>query len=391
MRVAFVHDWLTAHTGSERTLEAAASLFPEAPIFALVWDERALAHTSLPQHRVVPSFIQRLPGSRRHYQRYLPLMPLAVEQFDLRGYDVVISSSHCVAKGALTSAEQLHISYVHTPMRYAWDLYQDYLDAPRMRRRPGGLLARLVLHYLRQWDVAAANRVDRFVANSQYVAQRIAKTYRREARVIHPPVDVERFRADRPREDFYVAAGRLVPYKRTQQIVEAFNALGRKLVIIGDGPERAALQRLAKANVSFLGQQPDEVLADHLSRCRGLVFAGQEDFGIVPVEAQAAGAPVVALRRGGVRETVVDGRTGLLYDEPTPAALAAAVRELERRQEGGAGSTAQSSAPGEGLADAAAIRAHAERFGRTRFERELERFVADCWGRFPERSHEYQP
>ena len=283
-RIAFVHDWMFGYAGSERTVDAAMAAWPDAPLFTLAHNPDAIAGTGLAQRAIHNSFLQRMPGIHRRHRWYLPLMPLAVEQFDLRGYDVVVSSNHAVAKGVLTGADQLHISYMHTPIRYAWDLYHEYLAGSGAARGLRGVMMRAVLHYLRLWDVAAANRVDRFVANSHFVARRIRKTYRREAEVIHPPVDVQRFRADRPREDFYLAVGRMVPYKRVELIVEAFKALDRPLVVIGDGPQWRRVAAEAGPHVQLLGEQPDAVVTDYLERCRAMVFAAEEDFGIVPVE-----------------------------------------------------------------------------------------------------------
>ena len=252
-------------------------------------------------------------------------MPLAVEQFDLRSYDIVISSNHAVAKGALTRADQLHVSYTHTPIRYAWDLYLDYLTESGMNLGIRSWLARLVLHYIRMWDSSAANRVDAYLANSSYVARRVEKLYRRPARILHPPVDIGRYRHDLPREEFFVAVSRFVPYKRMDLIVEAFTRMGKPIILIGGGSELKKAQRVAGPNVKLLGHQPDEVVIDHLQKAKAFVFAAEEDFGIAPVEAQAAGCPVIAFGKGGVLETTVcwpeTDATGILFDSQTSEAL----------------------------------------------------------------------
>src|SRR5215217_5951173 len=305
VRVAIVFEWFQRFGGVERVVGEMQRAFPEADLFALVHDSESLAGTPLEGVPVRTSFIQSLPLSKKKYRSYLPLMPLAVEQFDLRGYGLVLSSSHTVAKGVLTRADQLHVSYTHTPVRYAWDLYLDYLSESGLDRGIKGSLARLVLHYLRLWDLSAANRVDAYFANSLYVARRIGKLYRRPARVLYPPVDVERYRPDLPREEFFVVVSRLVPYKRVDLVVKAFARTGRELVVIGDGPDLAKLERDAQPNVKLLGYQPDEVVAGYLQRAKAFILAADEDFGIAPIEAQAAGCPVIAYGRGGALETVI--------------------------------------------------------------------------------------
>jgi len=298
-------------------------------------------------------------------------MPLAFEQFDLSPYDLVISSSHAVAKGVITGPDQLHISYVHSPMRYAWDLQHQYLSEAGLDRGVRSWVTRWLLHRLRQWDVRTANGVDHFVANSEYIARRIWKVYRREATVIYPPVDVDRFVLRGEKEDFYLTASRLVPYKRIGLIVRAFSELmpEKRLIVIGDGPGMDGLRRVAGRNVELLGYQDDEVLCDYMQRARAFVFAAEEDFGIVPVEAQACGTPVVAFGRGGCRETVVDGRTGVLFAEQSERAVADAVARFERIEDD---------------LDPEVIRTNAERFSTARFRREFSAFVDECWRRFSE-------
>jgi glycosyltransferase involved in cell wall biosynthesis len=364
-RIAIIHDWLSTYAGSEKVVEQMLHVFPQADLFAIV-DFLPDADRHMLQGRPVhTSFIQRLPFARRAFRAYLPLMPLAVEQWDLSRYDIVLSSSHAVAKGVLTRADQLHIAYVHTPLRYAWDLQHEYLRQAGLDRGLRTLLVRPLLHYLRLWDRAAADRADLLVANSQYVARRIEKTYRRPARVLYPPVDIDRFTLGAERLDYYVAASRLVPYKRIDLIVEAFRAMpDRQLVVIGDGPDYKKIARRATPNIRLLGYQTDASLKQHLQRAKALVFAADEDFGILPVEAQACGTPVIAFGRGGATETVIDGETGLFFAEQTPESIVAAVDRFESQP----------------LAcDASAIREHAERFSIARFRRELSRLVTREW------------
>ena len=370
-RVAIVHEWMVRYAGSEQVVAAMLQAFPRADSYALVHDPEELRGTPLEGVPVRTSFIQTLPKAKEKYQTYLPLMPLAVEQFDLRSYDLIISSNHAVAKGALTSADQLHISYTHTPIRYAWDLYLDYLAESGMNRGIKSWLVRAALHYLRVWDSAAANRVDAYLANSSYVARRIAKLYRRPARVIYPPVDTERYRPDLPREEFLVAVSRFAPYKRMNIIVEAFTRMGKPLVAIGEGSEFVKAQRIAGPNVKLLGYQPDEVVADYLQRAKAFVFAADEDFGIASVEAQAAGCPVIAYGKGGALETIVgwpaSDATGVFFSEQTPEALREAVKIFEMH---------------ENKFRPDACRRHAERFGQQRFQSEFRSTVEELWSRF---------
>jgi glycosyltransferase involved in cell wall biosynthesis len=355
LKVAIVHYWWLSNRGGEAVVGALAKLFPTADLFMHVCDEALVRETLGPgfRGRVVQSFVSRLPGARRHYQKYLPLMPLACEQFDLSAYDLVISSESGPAKGVITRPDALHICYCHSPMRYVWDLYHDYHRSAGRWVRPW---FPWVAHYMRQWDQLSANRVDQFVANSAFVASRIRKYYRRDAQVVHPPVDVAAFTPDQPRGDHYLVLGQLVPYKRTDIAVQAFNELGLPLVVIGEGEQAARLRRLARGNVRLLGRQPFAVIRQHLQTCKALVFAGVEDFGIVPVEAMAAGAPVIAFGRGGALETVHDGITGCLFHEQTVNALKAAVARIES---------------GALDIDPIMLHAHAQRFDAARFRREM--------------------
>ncbi len=303
-------------------------LFPEADLYVHVCDQELVKRSlgSSFKGRIVTSFISRLPGAKRHYQKYLPFMPIALEQWDLSDYDLVISSESGPAKGVITRPDSLHICYCHSPMRYIWDMYHGYLSGTGRAVR---LLFPFIAHWLRIWDRASADRVDYFISNSTYIKSRIRKYYRRDSEVIYPPVSTSKFSHTRPRRDFYLCLGQLTAYKRADLAVEAFNRLNLPLVVIGDGEILATLQKKASSNVRLLGRQPFSVVKDHLERCRGLVFPGVEDFGIVPVEAMAAGAPVVAYGRGGALDTVIDGVTGILFQEQTVDALVAAIERIE--------------------------------------------------------------
>lgn len=338
-RIALVHDWFDLYYGSERVVDQALACFPTADVFALVDFMPEKERGFLRQKAVKTSFIQRLPFARRHFRRYLPLMPLAIEQFDFGGYDLVLSSSHAIAKGVITGADQPHIAYVHAPMRYAWEFQHDYLRQSGLERGLRGALARYMLHRLRLWDARTANGVDQFIANSRYIARRIHKIYRRESLVVHPPVDVRAFPLVTEKDDYYLAVGRFVPYKHLHTIIRAFARLpGRRLVVIGEGDGLKQAQSEAPANVSLLGRQPAAELRQHMQHARALIFAAEEDFGITPLEAQAAGTAVIAYAGGGALETVrgpdQPQPTGLFFEHQTPDAIAAAVERFER--EGGA-------------------------------------------------------
>ncbi len=365
MHVHLVHEWLAERAGSEMVVEALLSLWPEAPLHALVYRPELYRDSPIARAAVRTSFFQRSRLLRSRFRACLALMPLAVEQYDCDGADVVISSSHAVAHGVVTRADQLHVSYVHSPMRYAWDLHHQYLRESGLLRGPKAWAARWMLSRLRRWTRLAADRVDVFVANSQTVARRIAKQWRRRAEVIHPPVAVDRFRPDRPREGFYLHVGRMAPYKRVDLIAAAASRSGLPLVLIGDGPEMARVRRAAGPSVRILGFQPDAVVQDHLERCRGLVFAAEEDFGIVPVEAMAAGAPVLAFGRGGATETVVDGATGSFFAEQSIDSLATAWAAFDRAS-----------------FDPAACRRRAEDFAPERFAAAMRALVEERWERF---------
>lgn len=323
MKVALVHYWLVGMRGGEKVLEALCELFPEADIFTLVADEDRLSPI-IRRHKIYTSFLQKI-GGRRRYQAMLPLMPFALESFDLTDYDLVISSEAGPAKGIIPRPDALHLCYCHSPMRYVWDLYPRY-------REEAGLVTRAAMSVtaplLRAWDVTTANRVDHFIANSKYVASRIEKFYRRSSTVIHPPVDTSRFTVGAGPEDFYIAAGQITPYKRIDIAIEAFNRMDRKLVVIGAGASEK-LKKTAGPTIEFVGALGDAEMESYFRRCRGLIFPGVEDFGIVPLEVMASGRPVVAFGRGGAAETVVDGETGYLFGEQTPESLIAAVERCE--------------------------------------------------------------
>lgn len=356
MRVAIVHYWLVGMRGGEKVVEALCEMYPDADIYTHVYDPAAISAT-INRHRVRTTFISRLPKALHWYQRYLPLMPLALEQLDLRDYDLIISSESGPAKGFVVSPSTLHVCYCHTPMRYLWDMYHDYLaDAGRITR----WIMRPVMHYMRMWDVLTAFRVDHFVANSRYVARRIAKHYRREADVVHPPVSVDDFYIADTQDDYYLMVGQLVGYKRTDIAVEAFNRLGRKLIIIGEGEHYNSLARMAGPNIQMLGRQPFAVIKEHYAKCRALIFPGVEDFGIVPVEAMASGRPLIAYREGGAMETVIEGKTGLFFDAQNAEALIDAVKRYEASAD---------------TFDPIAIRHHAAAFQVARFKQEMQSVI----------------
>ncbi|HPU78521.1 MAG TPA: glycosyltransferase family 4 protein [Thermosynergistes sp.] len=368
MRVAIVHDWLVTYAGAERVLEQIIACFPEADLFAVVDFVPESERGFLKNKPIETSFIQRLPFAKKKYRTYLPFMPFAVEQFDLSNYDLVISSSHAVAKGVVTGPDQLHISYVHSPMRYAWDLQHQYLRETGMDRGIKGWFARRELHKLRMWDLRTANGVDYFVANSRFIARRIWKVYRREATVVYPPVDIDSFTLTEQKEDFYLTASRMVPYKRIDLIVEAFSHMPcKRLVVIGTGPEWDKVKAKSGANVELLGYQPSEVLRSYMQRAKAFVFAAEEDFGIVPVEAQACGTPVVAYGKGGALETVLDGVTGLFFKEQTVKSLIEAIERLEETADN---------------FDPVRIRKNTERFSAARFRSEFSEFVNKAWDEF---------
>lgn len=360
MRVALIHDWLTGMRGGEKVLEAFCERFPDAPIYTLVHRPGSVSD-AIERHPIRTSFIQRLPGSVTSYARYLPFMPAAIERFDLRGFDLVLSTSHCVAKGARVHPGTRHLCYCHTPMRYVWPAYEEYFGEGRISP-PVSWLMPLLATGLRVWDVASLPRVDSFAANSSHVAARIRRWYGRDARVIHPWADTERFHpaADVREGEYDLILSALVPYKRIELALESYRRReGDALIVAGSGVERERLIRLAPANVRFLGWLEPEETVRLVQGCRFLLFPGEEDFGIVPVEAMACGRPVIAWGRGGVLETVVDGQSGILYEEPTPDALCEAIDRARGIEW-----------------DATSIRTQALRFSRSEFERGVDEWLS---------------
>ncbi|WP_427160612.1 glycosyltransferase [Aliinostoc sp. HNIBRCY26] len=340
LKYALVHEWLTpkATGGSELVVREILN-HVEADLYALIDFESTNPDSYLYQRQIGSTFLQHFPFAKNGIQKYLPFLPLAIEQLDLRQYDVILSSSHAVAKGVITTGDQVHICYCHSPMRYAWDLTFDYLHHSKLGRGVAGWMTRYLLHQLRQWDVLSANRVDSFIANSHHTARRIWRCYRREATVIYPPVNVEQFPFLPQKEDFYLTVSRLVSYKQVSLIVQAFNQLQRPLVIIGTGSEMKQIHKLANSNIKILGWQPDEVVKKYMARAKAFVYAACEDFGIALVEAQACGTPVIAYGAGGALETVKDVRsfkdngTGILFPRQTVEALVETVEKFEIYQD----------------------------------------------------------
>jgi glycosyltransferase involved in cell wall biosynthesis len=356
MKVAIIHYWLVGMRGGEKVIEALCEMYPQADIFTHVYVPEMVSDR-IRQHRVIPTFINSLPRAAKMYKTYLPLMPIALEQLDLRGYNLVISSESGPSKGVITTSDALHVCYCHTPMRYVWNLYHDY-------RSSAGFVTRLMMpplaHYLRMWDVTSAARVDSFVANSATVARRIHRYYGADSVVIHPPVDTEAFSIAAPSElgNYYLMAGELVSYKRPDLAVRAFNEMKLKLVVIGGGEMLDEICRLAGPTVTVLGSQPFDVLKQHYARCQALIFPGEEDFGMVPVEAMASGRPVVAFGQGGATETVAKGVSGVFFAEQTVEAISSAVRSLAGIE-----------------IDSEKIAAHASQFGRDQFFQKMRKHI----------------
>ena len=360
MRVALIHDWLTGMRGGEKVLEVLCELLPDADIFTLV-HRRGSVSPTIERHRIRTSFVQRLPGAGRHYRRYLPVFPFAIEQFDLDAYDLVVSSSHCAAKAVIPPGRARHICYCHSPMRYAWDQFDAYFGPERVGRAASRWFYRPAMARLARWDAATATRVDRFVANSRHVAARIGRYYNRVASVVYPPVDTVFYRpAAVPPASHFLIVSALVPYKRIDLAIEACRRIGARLRIVGDGPERGRLERQAGGIADFLGALSNEAIRDEYRHARAVILPGEEDFGIVPLEAQACGRPVVALGRGGALDTVIDGETGVLVDETTPEALAAALERVATLD-----------------VDEARLREHAERFSRDRHMEQMRARIAE--------------
>ncbi len=361
LRVALVQDWLTGMRGGEKVLEVLCELFPAATIFTLLHNKGAVSPT-IERMNIRTSFIQNLPLREEGYRNYLPLFPRAIESFDFSGFDLIISTSHCLAKGAIPRQGALHICYCHTPMRYVWEMYDEYFGPGR-----AGLATRLAMsafrRYLQKWDVASSDRVNHFIANSDNVARRIQSYYGRDADVIHAPVDTERFQLSERDDGYYLVVTAHVPYKRVDLAIEAFNKLGERLIIVGKGPELENMKSLARKNIEFLGWQSDDELVRLYAGCRALIFPGVEDFGIVLLEAMACGKPVVAFGRGGAMETVIEkenGGTGVFFYEQTADALLGAITKLQHRS-----------------INARDIRKHVEQFSRANFKERLAAYVKE--------------
>lgn len=366
MLSAIVHDWLVhAADGAGRCLQSIHELYP-SPIYTLIQDPSQLQGTYFADKQIISSFIQHLPFAAKSFRNYLPLFPLAIERFDLSGYDLILSSSHCVAKGVLSHPHQLHICYCHTPMRYGWDLMHSYVQQKNCYGKIKRWAAELALHRLRLWDVISSHRVDHFVANSQYVARRIRKIYRQDAHVIYPPVDTSFFSLHQKKEQYYLTASRMVPYKKLDVIVEAFASMpDKRLLVIGSGPEEKRLKQKATQNIEFLGFQTDEQLRFYLQRAKGFVFAALEDFGILPVEAMASGTPVIGLRGGGVQETIQESVSGLFFEDQSAFSICRAIEQFERHE-----------------FDPFAVRRQAEKFSKERFQLEFHQFVTERYRDF---------
>jgi len=370
IKIAIIQEWLVTVGGSDKVVRAIKDVFPDADIFALVANKETCDELGFDYKTIYTSFIQKLPFAKSgNHRAYLPLFPIAIEQFDLSEYDVIISSSHSAAKGVITNNNQLHICYCHSPVRYAWDLYHSYLKEAGLKRGIRGLFAKYILHRFRIWDLASSFRVDFFISNSNYIAKRIRKVYRRDATTIYPNIDVERFKLNAgPRDDFYLACSRLVPYKKISLIAEAFSEMpDKKLVIIGDGPEYKQIESKAAPNISLKGFMPFNEMVSFMQKTKAFVFAADEDFGMVPVEAQACGTPVIAFGKGGSLETVKHKITGLHFKHQSISSIKEAVTEFENNSH---------------IFDAKIIRLHAETFSESRFKNEILNYVNTKWEEF---------
>jgi glycosyltransferase involved in cell wall biosynthesis len=362
LKTAIVHDWFAGYAGSERVVESLVNIFPDADIFSLfnfLNDEEK--RIVLKNKKVKTSFIQKLPGARKNHRKYLMFFPYAIERFDLSNYDLIVSSSHAVAKGVLNGPQQLHICYCHTPIRYAWDLRDQYLTEANLTSGIKGFLAKSILNYIRKWDAGSTDRVDFFIANSNYISNRIKKNYQRESEVIYPPVDVALFKCRKEKEDYYFTASRMVPYKKIDLIVEAFSYLpNEKLIVAGDGPDYSKIRSKAKENIEFIGYQKSESLADYMQKAKAFVFAAEEDFGITVVEALSCGTPVIAFGKGGAVETVKPNLNGILFLEQTVESLISGINEFENNFQN---------------FDPAEISKDAQKFDRKEFEKKIKDFV----------------
>jgi O-antigen biosynthesis alpha-1,3-mannosyltransferase len=374
MKIAIVHEWFVTYVGSEKVVEQIISQYPDADIFTLFDFLPARDRSFLDGKPIKTSFIQHLPFAQKFYRQYIPFMPLAIEQFDLSEYDLILSSSHAVAKGVLTGPNQLHISYVHSPMRYAWDMQHQYLRESRLDKGIMSWPTRWLLHNLRSWDYRTANGVDYFIANSDFIARRIWKVYRREAKVIYPPVEVSEYHFQEKKDNYYLAASRMVPYKKMDIVVEAFNYMPEKhLIVIGEGPDLDKIKKKAKNNIEVLGYQSENNLKNYMQNAKAFIFAALEDFGIIPLEAQACGTPVIAYGRGGVLETIHGLEhpepTGVLFNDQSVEGITNGVSIFEENR---ARITSKN------------CRLNAERFSSERFCSEFTGFVENAWQRFNE-------
>lgn len=374
MKKALIHDWFSTYAGAEKCIESFTNIWDDFEIYSLIDFLSECDRDKILKGKCAhTSFIQKLPFAKDKYRNYLPLFPLAIEQFDLSGYDVVLSSSHAVAKGVLTHSNQLHISYMHTPIRYAWDLYHQYLYESGLNHGLKGILAKYFLHKIRLWDVSTANRVDHYIANSHYIARRIKKAYGKSSDVIYPPVDIDKFALRESKSDFYLTASRMVPYKKIDLIVEAFSQTDKKLLVIGDGPDMGKIKSKASKNIELLGFADDKTMADLMGQAKAFVFAAEEDFGITPVEAQACGTPVICFGRGGALETVREGISGLYFMEQNIRELLATVDKFEQSYD---------------KFEPIKIRENSLKFSRTRFESEIKSYVEKKYEEFKERQND---
>jgi len=373
--IGIIADWLVTYAGSEKVIKEFIEIYPDAELYSVVDFLSDKDRELFKGKKAKTTYIQKFPKAKTKYQKYLPLMPMAIEQLDVSQHDIVLSSSHAVSKGVITGPDQLHICYVHSPIRYAWDLQHQYLREAGLDKGTKGLIARWLLHKIRLWDYRTANGVDHFIANSHFIARRINKVYGRKADVIYPPVDVERFSLCDQKEDYYFTASRMVPYKKMDLIVEAFSRMpNKKLIVIGDGSEMIKIKAKATENIKILGYQPNSVMEEHMKRAKAFIFAAEEDFGITPVEAQACGTPVIAFGKGGALETVrpygVDKPTGLFFDKQDITSLIDAISEFELKSD---------------MFTPENCRENALRFSVDRFRYEIENYVNMKWNLFQER------
>ena len=361
-KTAIVHDWICNYGGAERVLECLLEIMPDSPVYIGCYMKNQLSPT-LKNVDLHPSILQKKQSQKNdNHTKMLPFMPTAFEAFDLNEYDIVVSDSSCCAKGIITNPNTLHICYCHTPMRYAYEFYYEYIEDMNPIKVK---ILKYFMNYLRIWDVISSNRVDFFVANSKNVANRIQKHYRREAEVIYPPVNIDFFQPNNQNEDFYLCVSRIIKHKRIDLVVEAFNELGLELYIIGEGSELSTLEKRAKGNIHFLGRLSDEEVCRYYSRCKAFIFPTEEDFGITPVEAQACGRPVIAYSKGGALETVIDGETGIFFDNQTAESLIDAIRKFELMK-----------------FEKETCRKNAELFGNEHFSLKMKNFIEDKWRQF---------